>query len=142
MKKIIIFPLALLFLDRLSKWFFLGRTDFYSFWFGELKLVKNFSFYFLNLSRFGGFLLTAGMGMVILLFLELFLRGIKTDNFYLSQGSALIILGGASNLFDRIFFSCAVDWIRIFILPASTFNMADIMIFAGLVFIVFSIIKR
>ena len=100
-KILILLSVVLLFSDRLTKWL--------------VDPVKNFNFYFFSVNQY---LLITIMGAVIILLLLLFL---KTKNTAL----LLIIFGGASNLFDRIYFGYVIDWINIWI---STFNIADIMI--------------
>jgi len=47
---------------------------------------------------------------------------------YLILGLGLIILGGMSNVFDRIVYGYVIDWIHS---PISVFNIADVMIVAG-----------
>ncbi|MFC1627329.1 signal peptidase II [Patescibacteria group bacterium] len=47
---------------------------------------------------------------------------------YLVLGLWLIILGGMSNVFDRIVYGYVIDWIHS---PISVFNVADVMIVAG-----------
>jgi len=113
MKKILILSLLLLF-DRLSKWFVLSQGRF----------VKNFDFYYFSVNHY---LLITIIGVVILLLLLLFL---KYRNIWL----LFIILGGASNLFDRIYFGYVIDWIEVWI---SVFNVADVMIFIGIICLIF-----
>lgn len=47
----------------------------------------------------------------------------------------LIILGAFSNLLDRICFTSVTDYIHL--APISYFNIADLLIFAGVLFIIF-----
>lgn len=47
----------------------------------------------------------------------------------------LIILGAFSNLIDRIFLGSVTDYI--YLVPISYFNIADLLIFAGVFFILF-----
>lgn len=52
-----------------------------------------------------------------------------------------LILGGAvSNLFDRLFLGCVIDWISIFSFPV--FNLADLVIFLGTLFFVYQQFKK
>ena len=120
MKKVKILTLlsvGLLFLDRLTKWLAFNES-------GSLNFVKNFNFYFFSVNQC---LLATIIGAVIILLLLLF---IKTENTAL----LLIIFGGISNLFDRMYFGYVIDWINISI---STFNIADIMIVLGIVCLIF-----
>lgn len=122
----------LIFLDRLLKWFILKNPDFYSGELIELKLFKNTKLYFISLNPFFLYLL---IGTALLLFIFLFFKTQKL-------GFALIVLGGLSNLFDRIFFGYVIDWIRIFILPISVFNIADLMIITGILLLGLSTVKQ
>lgn len=130
-KILILFSVVLLFLDRLSKWFILNYPDLYYSRIIEFRLVKNFNFYFFSVNQL---LLTAIIGVIILFFLLLLL---KTKNI----GLLLIILGGASNFFDRIYYGYVVDWIRVFVFPLSVFNIADLMIIIGIICLIFSLKK-
>lgn len=130
-KRLILFSVVLLFLDRLSKWFILNYPDLYYSRIIEFKLVKNFNFYFFSVNQF---LLTAVIGVIILFLLLLLL---KTKDI----GLLLIILGGASNFFDRIYYGYVVDWIRVFVFPLSVFNIADLMIIGGILCLIFPLKK-
>jgi signal peptidase II len=118
----------LVILDRIFKWLVLKYPDFYSNQFFELKLFKNTKLYFISLNPYFLYFL---IGVVLLVFIILFLR---TRNL----GLFLIILGGLSNFFDRIFFGYVIDYLRISILPISLFNIADLMIIFGILLILFS----
>jgi len=129
-KILISLDLVLIFLDRLSKWFFLRNPDFYSGRFIELKLFKNSDLYFFSLNPI---FLNLIIGAVLLLLVFLFLWSFKKKDILLTSGFSLIILAGLSNFFDRLYFSYVIDWIKIFILPISIFNIADIMIIGGII---------
>ncbi len=135
---LISFNFGLVVLDRLSKWFVLKNPDFYSGSLIELKLFKNSKLYFISLNSG---LLYCLIGLVLLLLLFLFFKTLKQENFLLTTGFSLIILGGLSNFFDRIYFDYVIDWIRIFILPVSIFNIADIMIISGILCLILALIK-
>lgn len=130
--------LVLIVLDRLSKWFFLRNPDFYSGRFIEIKLFKNSDLYFFSLNPI---FLNLIIGAVLLLLIFLFFWSFKKKDFILTLGSSLIILGGLSNFFDRLYFGYVIDWIRIFILPISIFNIADVMIIGGIICLIFHLIK-
>lgn len=134
-KFLIFIDLSLVLLDRLTKWFILKNPNFYFGRIVELKLFKNLDLYFIPLNST---LLCFLIGAVILLLLFFFP---KTKDVFLRTGFSLIILGGSSNLFDRLFFGYVIDWIRIFILPISIFNIADLMIFSGLLCLILGLIK-
>ncbi len=130
--------LFLIVLDRLTKWFILRNPDFYSGDLIELRLFKNSKLYFIPLDSG---LLCFLIGLVLLLLLFLFFKTLKQENFLLTTGFSLIILGGLSNFFDRIYFGYVIDWIRIFILPISIFNIADVMIITGISCLILALIK-
>lgn len=129
--------ISLIVLDRLTKWLVSDKSI----------VFKNPKLYFWNVNSV---LLYIISGAILLLLIFLFFKTLnlkkknkKTErrNFLLSAGLLFIIFGGASNLFDRIFFGYVIDWIRVFFLPISIFNIADIMIVLGLFFIVIYIFK-
>ena len=139
MKKFLIFlNLGLLILDRFSKWFVLNFPDLYQSDFIELKLFKNPNLYFIS---FNSALLYFLIGAVIFLLLFLFFRSWQKRDFLLMMSLSLIILGGLSNFFDRIYFGYVVDWVRVFFLPISIFNIADIMIISGILCLIFRLTK-
>jgi len=137
-KALVLFVIGLLFLDRLSKWFILKNPDFYLRRFIELKLFKNSDLYFFSLNLI---LLNLIIGAVLLLLFFFFFKTLKQKSFLLTSGLSLIILGGLSNFFDRLYFGYVIDWIRIFILPISIFNIADVMIIGGIICLIFHLIK-
>ncbi len=130
--------LSLIILDRFSKWFVLNHPNFYSGNLIELKLFKNPNLYFIS---FNSTLLYFLIGAAILLLLFLFFRSWQKKDFLLATGFSLIIFGGLSNFFDRIFFGYVIDWLRIFFLPISIFNIADIIIAGGFLCLIFRLIK-
>ena len=131
--------LSLIILDRLSKWFALNHPNFYLGNLIELKLFKNPNLYFIS---FNSNLLYFLIGTALLLFLFLFFKSGQKKDFFLTTGFSLIILGGLSNFFDRIFFGYVIDWIKIFILPISIFNIADLMIIGGIIILVVNFFKK
>ncbi len=131
--------LSLIILDRLSKWFVLNHPNFYLGNLIELELFKNPNLYFIS---FNSTLLYFLIGAVLLLLLFLFFRSWQKKDFLLTTGFSLIILGGLSNFFDRIFFGYVIDWMKIFILPISIFNIADLMIIGGIIILVVNFFKK
>jgi len=137
--KILIFlNLSLIVLDRLSKWFILNFPDLYKSSLIELKLFRNQKLFFISLNQKIIYIL---IGVVLLLLLFLLFKTLKQKNLLLTTGFSLIILGGLSNFFDRIYFGYVIDWIRIFILPISIFNIADVMIIGGVICLILTLIK-
>jgi len=140
MKKFLVFlNLGLLILDRLSKRLILSSPDLYQSGLIELKLFKNPNLYFIS---FNSNLLYFFIGTVLLLLFFLFFRGWQKKDFLLMTGFSLIILGGLSNFFDRIIFGYVIDWIRVFFLPISIFNIADLMIIGGIIILVAKFFKN
>jgi len=128
MKKTLLVGLSLLILDRLTKWFVLDKSI----------LSKNFKLYFWAINSTLFYIIA---GAILLLFIFLLIKSWSNNNFLLNTGLFLIITGGLSNLFDRIFFGYVIDWIRVFFLPLSIFNIADLMIFGGLLCLIFHLLK-
>jgi len=140
MKKFLVFfNLGLIVLDRLTKWLVLNSPDLYQSSLIELKLFKNPNLYFIS---FNSSLLYFLIGAVLLLLFFLFFRSWQKKDFLLMAGFSLIILGGLSNFFDRIIFGYVIDWIRIFFLPISIFNIADLMIIGGIITLVVKFFKN
>lgn len=119
--------LGLIILDRLTKWFVSDKSI----------LFKNPKLYFWAVNSTLLYIVT---GAVLLLLIFLLIKTRHKKNFLLSTGFLLIILGGLSNLFDRIFFGYVIDWIRVFFLPISIFNIADMMIVGGIICILIRLI--
>lgn len=128
-KFLVSFSLGLIALDRLSKWFVLNHPNLYESDLIKLELFKNPKLYFWAVNSVFLYIV---VGAVLLLLCFLFFRSWRQGNFLLMTGFFLIILGGASNLLDRIIFGYVIDWIRVFFLPISIFNIADIMIIMGI----------
>lgn len=61
---------------------------------------------------------------------------------FLFLGLGLIIGGALSNILDRFFFGCVLDYISVFKKFFPVFNVADISIFCGVLFIFFSLTKK
>lgn len=138
--KVLVFSnLSLIIFDRFSKWFVLNHPNFYLGNLIELKLFKNPNLYFIS---FNSNLLYFLIGAVLLLLLFLFFRSWQKKDFLLMAGFSLIILGGLSNFFDRVFFGYVIDWLKIFILPISIFNIADLMIIGGITILIGKFFKK
>lgn len=136
---LIFLSLGLVILDRLSKWFVLNFPCLYQDSFIELKLSKNQNLYFISLNQNFLYIL---IGAVLLLLLFLFFKTLKQKSLLLTTGFSLIILGGSSNFFDRIYFGYVIDWLKIFILPISIFNIADVMIIGGILLLAIKFFKK
>ncbi len=70
---------------------------------------------------------------IILIGLFLFFESLKKKQKMISVGLLLIILGAISNLADRIAYGFIIDYLHLW--PISYFNLADLMIGAGIIII-------
>jgi signal peptidase II len=61
---------------------------------------------------------------------------------FLFLGLSLIMGGALSNISDRFFFGCVLDYISIFKNFFPIFNVADVGISSGLLFILFSLTRK
>lgn len=138
-KFLIFLNFSLIILDRFSKWFILNFPDLYQDGLIELKLFKNPNLYFISLNSI---LLYFLIGTAFLLFFFLFFKNWQKKDFLLMTGFSLIIFGGLSNFLDRIIFGYVIDWLRVFFLPISIFNIADIMIIGGIIILIVKFIKK
>lgn len=76
-----------------------------------------------------------------LVFLLLVLsRRLSFPIYHIPYTTYLILGGGFSNLLDRLLFGAVRDWISLPLIP--TFNLADVAISLGAIFLIFSLIKR
>jgi len=128
-KFLIIFLFFFTILDRISKKFFLKNPDFYHSNFIQLELKKNSGLYFFNLDQ----KILIPLSFFIILFLIIFLfKSWKKKNWFLFLSLLSILLGGLSNLYDRLIFGYVIDWFWLFLFPPSVINLADMMITAGI----------
>jgi len=65
---------------------------------------------------------------------------IKRSWFFQNWGFLLIVAGGVSNIIDRVFYGGVVDFINIGQLPV--FNLADVMISLGVIFIIIGFVGK
>jgi len=66
----------------------------------------------------------------LLLFVLLFVA-LTVSKPLLKTALLLIILGGFSNLYDRLVFGFTIDWFTLPLWPISVLNLSDLMIVAG-----------
>ena len=138
--KIYIFLLFLFFLDIFSKLYFLiNKPNVKVLPFLNLKFTQNPG---IALSLFKGYkLVTVFFPFLILLFvLYCFIRE-KVSTRKLTLG--LILIGGISNLLERIFIGKVTDFIDFHIkgYHYPTFNLADVYITLGVIFYLYFYIK-
>ena len=106
-------------LDRLLKHFFLKNPA---------GLVKNP----------GSFLFSSFIILVLALFVFKFKKRFSPLFLFAVM---LILLGGLSNFYDRIFLGFVVDYIKISLFPF-VFNFSDIMITVGCVLVIYSLPRK
>jgi len=79
--------------------------------------------------------------IVILIVLSfIWWQNLKKNNLWELTAYSLIILGAVSNLIDRLIFGYVIDYINIFFWPV--FNLADVMIVAGIIIYILSEFKK
>ena len=127
-KKIISFiTIALLiFIDQLSKYL----------------VRQGGGFYICNEGiAFGIYLPQIWLWLLILLFLIVFLVFKVKKNRLISNYSLILIMAGAiSNIIDRLYFGCIIDFVTIF--PWTIFNLADAFIFIGVIITISLVYKN
>src|SRR3989338_2234541 len=140
-KKLMLFYAIILvffILDRgLKKYFLLyPQKSIYIAWTDAIyfHFVKNFGIAF-SIYLYSPILIA--LTIAAILFLCILLKhSLKKNNIFYIVGSALILLGAVSNLYDRIMYGFVVDYIDV--LFFSVFNIADAMITAGIIVIFLS----
>jgi len=129
-------PLAV---DSIAKFYMQNHPNFYLGGFAELKLFRNTEFYFFSFGSYTNLIISLISGAVLIIFIFLFFKYLKVKNVLLLSGFLLVISGGVSNLFDRLYYGYVIDFIKIFILPISIFNLADILVISGTALIILSL---
>ncbi len=129
---IYIFFLALLLLDRLSKYyinnnFVLGESEIILEGVLQFTYVRNTGIAF-GLLAGRGWILILLQAFVIVLLLILKLRFFPSE-MLINLCFAVLLAGAVSNLLDRILYGYVIDFLDIGIWPV--FNLADVFIVAG-----------
>jgi signal peptidase II len=140
--KFIILSLLLFFIiDRTTKYFALNKLyeeGVYFFKHFQLQLQTNPGIAFgIYLPKILIIILT---GIIIILIFFYFIKSIKKKKHLNGFLLGLIIIGGISNLLDRILYKEVIDFIQINICP--TFNLADAYISIGVVLFLIINIKK
>ncbi len=133
---ILFFPITLFIGDRLIKYFAPSISvegGFLSFGF-----YKNYA---------GAFSLPIGgalydlLGIIIIfIFLYFYISALKKKNNLQALAYAFILLGGASNVFDRLIYGYTIDYANLF--NFSFFNIADGMLLGGIILLLLINIRR
>lgn len=126
-------------LDRLSKSFFLTNTYSSCLKILCLKFSFNKGWPLLSINQL---LINFLSGIFLILLLFILIKGLRRNNYCFTLGIGLLIIGGASNLFDRLYYGGVIDFISLSFWPFSSFNLADILIFFGLLLLSVSINKN
>ena len=77
---------------------------------------------------------------VIFFVVQLWLRSGESDKFITHFSFILILSGGISNLIDRIYYGCVVDYIPL--VNISSFNIADVFITFGAILILWTNFRK
>lgn len=77
---------------------------------------------------------------LILILLYLFIKSFRTQKLYHTYSYALIIIGACSNFYDRLFYHSVIDYF--FLYPISYFNIADLLIGAGIIWLGVLLFKK
>jgi len=130
--------LVLFVLDRFSKNFFLNNHNI-NLW-GLTSFQKNCGFIFG--AQFPGweniFYTFIFCAFIILFYLLIvFLKEGRITELLATE---LIIIGALSNVLDRLFYGCVTDFISFWIL--GVFNMSDVYIFIGALFLFLNYLKK
>jgi signal peptidase II len=77
---------------------------------------------------------------ILIFLLTYFFYTLKKQRLYEATGLILIIAGAMSNLYDRLLYGYVIDYIdlRYF----TVFNVADMMICGGVIFILYTILRK
>ena len=100
-----------------------------------VKISKNQSLFFFDINQ--RWLIIATSLIIAVLSVAL-IKERQNKSKSLSMGYWLIILGGLSNLFDRIVYGYVIDTIPLF--SFSVFNLADVMVISGSALILIKIL--
>ncbi|MFC1687979.1 signal peptidase II [Patescibacteria group bacterium] len=79
------------------------------------------------------------IGIIIVILIILLGKAYRQKNFVLVTGILLILVGALSNILDRIWYGAVIDYLKVLAWPTS--NLADVMIFIGVVIIAFGVIR-
>ncbi len=125
---------ALVMIDRLLKMLALhGVTA--SWWIAEFQLFRNYNLVFSwPLSNTVAII---GMSVAMLVVLLLGWNWWRKMNYQAAFGAMMMFLGAISNFFDRLHFGFVIDW-GYFGRWWPIFNLADVMIFSGVLIILLS----
>ncbi len=114
----IFFVITLIIIDQIIKWFVL-----------QSQTIQHFCNYGIAMGIVLPTILFVVLWLVIMSFVIYFWVQKLQDKFMIQLPFILILAGGLSNLIDRIYYGCVVDFIPF--LNISNFNIADVFITVG-----------
>jgi len=127
--------LSLLTLDRFIKVFVQQNQNLFNSKFLKLTYNQNSNLFFFNIP----FPILITISIIGLILITIWFKdAYQQKNQLLKIALLLIITGGISNFYDRLFSGFVIDWIWLAILPFSIFNLADIYIALGVSLVIFS----
>lgn len=80
------------------------------------------------------YVLSAGVVIILLLILRTGIRAFFSQHYIRSGWWLMLFLGALSNLYDRLVYSAVIDYFQLW---TGFFNIADIMIGLGILYLVF-----
>lgn len=119
-------------LDRIFKNIFLIKRVGFQIGLFRLSLIQNSQFVFGYLSPNLWFYFLIGLIFIFLIYK--LIDAYQHRQSWLSLALTLVILGGFSNLLDRIVYGFVIDYVHFF--NWSFFNLADLMIWVGIIIII------
>lgn len=119
-----------LIIDRLTKRIILNNPKVFLGKLLELELSKNQGLFSFAVNQQYLIIITL---ILILIMIFILSKNYPQKNYWQTFSFLLIIGGGASNLYDRMVLGYVIDFIKISLLPFSTFNLADVMIVGGII---------
>ena len=124
--------LAFFILDRILKNIFLAKKIAFQTGPFFLSLIKNSQFVFGYFQPTPWFYLLAGLVFIFLIYK--LIDSYRKNQIWFMTALMMVVLGGFSNLLDRIKYGFVVDYVHF--LNWSFFNLADLMIWAGIIILI------
>lgn len=143
-KKMIAINMAVIFfvgLDRFFKIFALANRTYEFNLFGEILKFNYTPNYYIAFSLpLAGQALEILIALIILALIWLWLKTFLRRNYVKLTALTAIILGAGSNLFDRLKYGYVIDYLDLKYF--TVFNLADVMIVAGVILLLFKLDKK
>jgi signal peptidase II len=140
----IILMIAIFFMaDRYLKFLAAGKLAERSFNLLGNIFIFNFTpnYYIAFSLPLSGFWLNSAIGLIILAIIAFLIKSIRNqENKLFITGLSLILTGAISNLIDRLQFGYVIDYL--YLKHFTVFNLADVCISLGAIFILISLYKK